>query len=175
MRKVISKLLLLLLPFLVLYPVLEYKLNNIPNTYNMKREFLESQLKEIEILTTGSSHGDAINPDYIRRKTFTLNNAAQDLYYDVQLINKYLDKMPKLKLVIFPISYFSLEYQMDRTKTWTLAPFYYHFWGIPPQHWDSLINPRYFSLTAPYGWEKVLHYIENGFIDTEWEIMKTTG
>jgi len=149
MRKVISKLLLLLLPFLVLYPVLEYKLNNIPNTYNMKREFLESQLKEIEILTTGSSHGDAINPDYIRRKTFTLNNAAQDLYYDVQLINKYLDKMPKLKLVIFPISYFSLEYQMDRTKTWTLAPFYYHFWGIPPQHWDSLINPRYFSLTAP--------------------------
>jgi hypothetical protein len=175
MKKVIFKLLLLLLPFLVLYPLLEYKLSHIPNLYNKKREFLESQLNEIEILSTGSSHGDAINPDYIRRKTFTLNNAAQDLYYDVQLVNKYLDKMPKLKLVILPISYFSLEYQMDRTKTWTLAPFYYHFWGIPPQHWDSFINPRYFSLTAAYGWEKVLHYIENGFTDTDWEIMKTTG
>jgi len=175
MKIFINKLIIFLLPFLVLYPLLEIRLSQVPNTYNKKREFFESQLNEIETLTAGSSHGDAINPDYIRRKTFTLNNAAQDLYYDVQLINKYLDKMPRLKLVILPISYFSLEYQMDRTKTWTLAPFYYHFWGIPPQHWDSLINPRYFSLTAAYGWQKVLHYIENGFIDTDWEIMKTTG
>ena len=175
MKKVIFKLLLFLLPFLALYPVLEFKLSTVPNLYNKKREFLESQLNEIEILTTGSSHGDAINPEFIQRKTFTLNIMAQDLYYDVQLINQYLDKMPKLKLVILPVSYFSLEYEMDRTKTWTLAPYYYHFWGIPPQHWDSILNPRYFSLSAMYGWQKVLQYIDNGFTDTEWEIMKTTG
>jgi len=175
MKIFLRRLIIFLLPFVLLYPILEIKLSQIPNTYNKKREFLESQLQEIEILTAGSSHGDAINPDYIKLKTFTLNNAAQDLYYDVQLINKYLDKMPKLKLVILPISYFSLEYQMDRTKTWTLAPFYYYFWGIPPQHWNSFLNPRYFSLTAAYGWEKVLQYIENGFTDNSWEIMKTTG
>ena len=175
MKIFLRKIIILFLPFLFLYPFLEIRLSQIPNTYNKKREFLESQLNEIEVLTAGSSHGDAINPDYIKRKTFTLNDAAQDLYYDVQLINNYLNKMPKLKLVILPISYFSLEYQMDRTKTWTLAPFYFHFWGIPPQHWDSFINPRYFSLTAAYGWQKVLQYIANGFTDTSWEIMKPTG
>lgn len=175
MRKITQKILLFLLPLLVFYPLLENKLSSVPNMYSKKKEFLESQLNQVEVLTTGSSHGDAINPDYIQAKTFTLNQAAQDLYYDTRLVIHYLGRLPKLKLVIIPISYFSLEYQMDRTKTWTLAPYYFHSWRIPPQHWDSWLNLRYFSLSATHGWEKALVYLQNGFKDTEWEIMKPTG
>lgn len=175
MKKFFLRIIILLLPLITLYSFLEVKLISVPNMYNKKKEFIESQLDQIEILTTGSSHGDAINPDYIQEKTFTLNQAAQDLYYDTRLVIHYLDRMPKLKLVIIPISYFSLEYQMDRTKTWTLAPYYYHTWRILPQHWDSLLNERYFSLTAAYGWEKALSYLQNGFQDNEWKIMKSSG
>lgn len=175
MKLLLKKLRLFLLPLLILYPLLEVKLSGVPNMYNKKKEFLEGQLQQVEVLTTGSSHGDAINPDYIQTKTFTLNQAAQDLYYDTLLVIHYLERLPKLKLVIIPISYFSLEYQMDRTKTWTLAPYYFHTWRIPPQHWDSFLNWRYFSLTGAYGWEKAMTYLQNGFQDDEWKIMKATG
>ena len=175
MKKTILKICLLLIPILIIYLLLESRLGSVPNMYSKKKEFLESQLNQVEVLTTGSSHGDAINPDTILEKTFTLNQAAQDLYYDTRLVSHYLNRLPKLKLVIIPISYFSLEYQMDRTKTWTLAPYYYHTWRIPPQHWDSWLNLRYFSLSATNGWEKVMVYLQNGFKDTEWEIMKPTG
>jgi hypothetical protein len=175
MKKIFVKVFLFVLPCLIAYSMLEEKLSGVPNMYTKKQEFLESQLNQVEVLTTGSSHGDAINPDYIHERTFTLNQAAQDLYYDTRLVIHYLDRMPKLKLVIIPISYFSLEYQMDRTKTWTLAPYYFHTWRIPPQHWDSFLSWRYFSLTAAYGWEKALGYLQNGFQDNEWKIMKPTG
>jgi hypothetical protein len=175
MKTITKKILLFILPFLIFYPLLEIKLSQIPNIYDKKKEFIESQINEIEVLSMGSSHGDAINPDYLSQKTFTFNYKAQDLYYDMKLINTYIDRMPRLKVVILPISYFSLEFEIDRSKTWTLAPFYYHAWRIPPQHLDSFFNLRYFSLTAAYGWEKVVHYIQNGFTDNEWETMRMNG
>ncbi len=68
MKKIIIKTSLLLLPFLIIYPLLEARLSSIPNMYSKKKEFLESQQNQVEVLTTGSSHGDAINPDYIQVK-----------------------------------------------------------------------------------------------------------
>ncbi len=172
---IFSKILLFFLPFILAYPFLEYQLSKVPTIYSKKKEFIESQLNTIQILGLGSSHGDDLNPDYLQEKTFTLINRTQDLYYDLQLLNYYIDRMPRLKLVILPISYFSIEYQMDRSIAWSQAPYYFHVWGIPPQHWGSIINLRYFSLTANYGWETVVRLIGNGFHDREWENMKTNG
>ena len=175
MRKVIFKVLLLLLPFLVIYPVLEYKLSNIPNTYNKKKEYLESQLSEIEILSTGSSHGNSINPQFLSLKGFNLSIDAEDIYFDVQVIEKYLDRMPNLKLIIMPISYFSLEYRIDHSKSAWLAPFYQLVWDIPPQDFIYLLNFRYFSYSAVYGWSQVVSYIENGFVNTNTKKLHSNG
>ena len=140
MKIFLKRLIVFFLPFLVLYPLLEIKLSQVPNYYTQKKEYLESQLSEIEILSTGSSHGDSINPQFLSLRGFNISNDAEDIYYDVQVIEKYLDRMPNLKFIIVPISYFSFEYRIDHSKSVWLAPFYKFVWDIPPQEFISLLN-----------------------------------
>ena len=175
MKIFLKRLVIFFLPFLVLYPFLEIKLSQTPNYYNQKKEYLESQLSEIEILSTGSSHGNSINPQFLSRKGFNLFNDAEDIYYDVRLVEKYLDRMPNLKLIIMPISYFSLEYRIDRSPSAWRAPFYKFIWDIPPQELTSLLNFGYFSYTAAYGWREVVSYIENGFASKSTQKLDRNG
>jgi len=175
MKIFLKKIAIFLLPFLFLYPLLEIKLSQIPNYYIQKKEYLESQLSKIEILSTGSSHGNSINPQFLSRKGFNLFNDAEDIYYDVRLVEKYLDKMPNLKLIIVPISYFSLEYRIDRSPSAWRAPFYKFIYDIPPQELTSLLNFGYFSYTAAYGWRDVVGYIENGFVSNSTQKLDSNG
>ena len=51
----VSKILLFLLPICLIFGFTEYKLKKIPNSYNKKRKFLESQLDSINVLVLGAS------------------------------------------------------------------------------------------------------------------------
>jgi len=164
MKRLLQKLFVFLLPFLLIYPILEYRLSQLPSSYAQRKKDFESQLTDIEILSTGSSLGNAINPIYFNQQGFNLNNDAQDLYYDVQLVEKYLDKLPKLKIIIMPISYFSMGYRIGNSLSASRQPFYTLIWGIPPQY-HSELNIRYFSFIAAYGWKKVRNFLLTGDID----------
>ena len=173
--KLLVKILIFGASLLIAYLFLENQLSKVPNLFVVRRNYLERQLNTTQLLILGSSHGDSFNPHFFTSKAFSLNFNSQDFYYDQALLNKYIDQMPNLKTVIIPISFFSLDYQVDRSLAWTLAPYYHHFWGIPPQHWDSLLSMRYFSLTAMYGFEMVKSYLKNGFDDGAWKNMSVDG
>ena len=175
MKTLVGKIILLILPFACLFPVLEYRLSQVEHNLLEKRAYLEAQLGEIEVLSTGSSHGNALNPALFSRKGFTLSNPAQDLYYDARLVDKYLERMPKLRLVIMPISPFAYEYQQDHSDAWMSGAAYFILWGIPPQHRDMLLHIQFFSYTAMYGWKAVLEYLGNGFVDTSGPEMDASG
>ena len=175
MKFFLKRLVIFFLPFLFFYLLLEINLSQIPNYYIQKKEYLDSQLNEIEILSTGSSHGNSINPQFLSRKGFNLFNDAEDIYYDVRLIEKYLGRMPNLKIIIVPISYFSLEYRIDHSPSAWRAPFYKFIWDIPPQELTSLVNFGYFSYTAAYGWREVVSYIENGFVSKSTQKLDSNG
>jgi hypothetical protein len=151
------------LPFLVGFLLLEIKLSQVPTYYSLKKDYFESQLSDIEILSTGSSFGNSINPEFLSRKGFNLFNDAEDIYYDVKIVEKYLDRMPNLKLVIIPIAYWTLEYRMEQSPWASREPFYWFLYSIPPQETISLVNPSFFSYTFAYGWKEVAGYVENGF------------
>jgi len=161
--KFLRKLLVFLIPFFVLFPILEFRLSKIPNFYNQKKSFLESQLNEIEILSTGSSHGDSINPAFLDLAGFNLSHNAEDIYYDVQVMMRYLEKMPRLKIILFPISYFSLDYRLDSSLFPRTTSFYKMVWGIWPPSFQAVLNTGNFSYIAAFGWAEVLTYIKNGF------------
>jgi hypothetical protein len=175
MKKFLTKFIIFLLPFLISYLFLESKLSQIPTFYSQKKEFLESQLSEIEVLSIGSSHGNSINPQFLSRNGFNLFNDAEDIYYDVQLIEKYLDRMPNLKLIIMPISFFSLEYRIDHSPHEVREPFYKFTWNILPQDFITLLDFRYFSYTAMYGWREVVGYIGNGFVSKNTQKLDSNG
>jgi hypothetical protein len=175
MKTLLIKLLILLLPFLAFFGFLEYRLSKIANTYNLKKAYLQSQLKDIEVMNTGSSHAVGINPDFISFKAFNLFNMTQDFYYDVKLSEQYIDKMPRLKLLIIPISHFSFEYNLGQSPEAWREYFYLRFWGIPPQNWDYLMDMRTYSYVALYGKGEVNAFILNRFKDKNPQKLKRNG
>ena len=167
MKPFLKKLLLFLLPLLVLYGVLEFQLSRIPNNFNRKKETFEAQLGDIEALIAGPSYANSINPQFLGYKSYNLFNDAEDIYYHTKLIEKYLERMPKLKLIILPISYYALEYRLDQSPASWRMSFYRSVWGIPPQSTLSYFNSVLYSYTAAYGWREVLNLIERGFISSD--------
>lgn len=163
MKTLLKKILLFYLPFLIAFPILDARLGQIPNYFAQKRQFIETQLDEIEILTMGSSQGNSINPQFLSARAFNLSNDSQDLYYDWRLIEKYIQRMPNLRLVVLPISYFSLEYRIDRSQSNWRTYFYELLWDIPPQPDDTKLQAGFYSYIAAYGWNEVQNYLQNGF------------
>ncbi len=165
MKTFIKKSLVFLIPLICLLLVLEIRLRQIPTYLSLKKELLELQLDEIEVLSTGHSYGDAINPRFFDRRAFNLFNDAEDLYYDIKVIEKYMDHMPQLKAVLLPISYFSLDYRLERSLWMWRAPFYKFIFNVPPSDPFSNLQPGFYSHTFAYGWREVIGFIGTNFAD----------
>lgn len=131
MKKLIFKIILLVSPFAFILIFVEHRLRGIPNTYLNSKTELEKRHNEIEILITGASHAQSgIAPQFLSHPAFNLANGSQSLYYDTQLITKYTGALPKLKLVIFTISYHSLESQLKNSMERWRGGFYKQVFGI---------------------------------------------
>jgi hypothetical protein len=159
----LRKLLLFLAPLLLLAGYAEIRLRRVPNGYTAKRAFLERQLDSVEVLVLGSSHAyNGVDPDCLSRPAFNLAYVSQSLYYDTRLVRKYLDRMPRLRLVLVETNYFSLWYQLAHsTESWR-DWYYYHFWGI--RHRDPAgLDLRRFSYIALYTWKVTLQYARHNF------------
>ena len=163
MRKFFKDVLLFLIPLLSLLLCLEYKLYKIPNSYNTKRANLESQINDIEVLVAGASHAyNGIDPQYFSHKGFNLANVSQSLFYDTRLVNKYAPLMPKLKLVIFDLSYSSFHFQVSNTKEEWRNFFYSRFWNINCKDL-SRTDARCYTMMALYSPKETIKYIKKRF------------
>ena len=131
MKKYILKVLLYLIPLVIVFSLMEYRIGQAPNSYSYKRKCLEQQLDSIQVLVLGSSRAlYGINPAYFTLKGFNLGNVSQSIYYDAHLTLKYVDRMPKLKYVLINLSYASLGATMsDGIESWR-AYYYAQFWNI---------------------------------------------
>jgi hypothetical protein len=147
--KLIVKLCILLAPVLCALGYVEHELVSIPNGYNVKRYHVEQRILDIEVLITGSSHSFyAIKPRALNQNAFSLAYVSQDLFYDTRLLLKYAPRARNLKLVIVPISYFSMESKLEDTIESWRCPFYHKVFGLPVA--DPL-DVKNYSLIALYG------------------------
>lgn len=109
MRKFLIHLSKIILPILFFLLVLEIAIRKIPNDYQLKKEYLDQNVTEINTLILGSSHTFyGLNPEYFTKKTFNAAYISQSLDLDYEILNAYQSKFKNLKTVIIPISYFSL-------------------------------------------------------------------
>lgn len=109
MRKFLSQTGLFILPILICIVILEILLRAMPNSYKVKKNYLDHHADEIKTLILGSSHTyNGLNPEYFKEGTFNAANNAQFLDYDFELFNAYKDDLENLETIIIPISYFSL-------------------------------------------------------------------
>jgi len=65
----------------------ERVLREIPNNYSYKKEYLDKNASQVEILFLGSSHiFFGINPKYMTRKTFSGAHNSQLLTFDLAIL-----------------------------------------------------------------------------------------
>ncbi len=163
-KKFVFKVLLFALPWAAAWCLLEHKLAQIPNSYSKKRSNLEQQTDSIQALFLGTSHiYHGVNPDYFSCYGFNLADYLQTIYYDKRLTLKYIDRLPRLKVVSIEMGYFSLYCQIryHPVESWR-DYFYSQYWGINYKDLPPFALKRY-SKVALYTPEKVKEYIMAGF------------
>jgi hypothetical protein len=136
---------------LVMFACAEMRLAQFPNPYNIKKARLESS-PNARVLLLGSSHVlGGLNPDELGVPAINLAGYSQDLYYDSQLVRQYLDRLPSLECVVFGLSYFSLEYDMEASSEEWRSCYYRRYFGIPHRHLVNEFDLRNYSLVFLYG------------------------
>ncbi len=147
------------LPVILAIVYAEHRIATTANSYNQKKFELEKNLDKIQVLVLGSSNAHfGINPHVFSYNGFNLAELAQWPYYDLQLMKKYINRMPHLKLVIFSDAYFtySTNENVDKNGDWRLFA-YFHTYGILPHQrsaflgWYHPFDPRLLSNIVLYG------------------------
>lgn len=157
----IKKLFFFLLPLAVLLIFLELKTRQIPSSYDIKRKYFEKVADSIEVLVLGNSHMlHGIDPDYFSLKGFNLASGFQNYYYDKALIEKYINRLKKLKLVFISADYISFYYRIQDVADW-IDYGYLQSWDI--RHPSlSLRDSRSFSTFMLYRPSQSVKYIMEG-------------
>ena len=108
-RFIIRIVLFVLLPVGLSAAVCEFCLRRIPNDYSYKNEWLTNYASFIKILSLGSSHGFyGIESNCFSENAFNAAHVSQSIKYDHFIFSKFFDEMDSLKILILPISYFSM-------------------------------------------------------------------
>jgi len=96
MKKLLLRIILLALPFLVLVHVVGlYYAKGFHSQYIVKKRLLESAANQVQTLTVGSSHTYyGILPKFMDYGTFNLAHVSQSIYYDVELVQEFLPRLP---------------------------------------------------------------------------------
>jgi hypothetical protein len=151
----------------------EHELGSVPNGYSLKRERVEQRILDVKILITGSSHSFyAIKPRALNQNAFSFAYFSQDLFYDTRLLLKYAPRAPSLKLVIIPISYFSLESKLGDTIEKWRSPFYHKVYGIPAA---EPLDVKNYSFIALYGASETQSLIFRRFSSQNTELIDADG
>lgn len=101
---------------------MELLLRNIPNDYKYKKEFLDNNSNNIEVLFLGSSHAYyGINPKFVTKSAFNASHISQTLDLDYEILKKYKNNWGKLEYIVIPIDYFTLFSRLSKdVEYWRL-------------------------------------------------------
>ncbi len=166
-HRILRRIALFLAPPLLLLAWLEWGMARVPDSHTLKRQRLEALAGEIDTLVLGASESYyGIVPHRLGEHAFNLANTSQSLYYDDQLVTRLLGRLPRLRRVIVPISYFTLYLQTyDHPESWRQYQFF-QGWGIPPAPWADRIDLRMWSRVALYSSRVALQQARQRFRGT---------
>lgn len=137
---------------------MECVLRNIKNDYYYKNEWLSKNANQVKIINLGSSHGYyGINPKYFDQLAFNVAHVSQSLDYDYMIINKFVKNMDSLKVVILPISYFTMSSKLSKGDEKFRAVNYVIEYGFSGHNLKEKF--RLCNLTAQNNIKKVIAYM----------------
>jgi hypothetical protein len=165
LKRLIIKSFLLLLPFTLIVGLIEYRLRYVLNEYSATKAALDAKAGEVQILITGTSHAqNGVAPQFLEVPAFNLGYGSQSLYYDTELVLRYVDSTPNLKLVIFAISYFALEYRLTNSSERWRTGFLRQVYGIPSEDGNEGFKLTNYSRIALYTPKQAIRLASGGFL-----------
>lgn len=109
MRWFVFRFALYTIPVLLIAALFEISLRQIPNNYSYIDDQLLHHGDSIEVLILGNSHAfNGVNPEGFGVPAFNAASISQDHRFDRALFERYLDRLPRLKAVVIPVSYASI-------------------------------------------------------------------
>jgi hypothetical protein len=131
MKKFILKTFIFLLPLIIPGIAMEFLLRQIPNDYEYKKNYLDRNSNQIEVLFLGDSHAFfGLNPVYCTTASFNASHVSQSLNYDLRILKKYEHSWDRLRVVFIPISYFSFFESVESgSESWRIKN-YIIYYGI---------------------------------------------
>ncbi|OMF25776.1 hypothetical protein BK133_20855 [Paenibacillus sp. FSL H8-0548] len=164
MRKLMIKIGLFILPFIVLIGILEVGLGNVQDVYSYKADLFKKQQDQIETLFLGSSPtAYGVDPSYLRANSFNLANLYQFLDQDTALVSKLAAEMPNLKLVVYNLIPPAIELGSRNTEVEILTYKYHQFYDTRFDHWSDWLDLRAYSEIARFGYRDSIDYLLKGF------------
>lgn len=161
LKNIIIKALIVLAPLVLVVGVFEWLGHKIPTSYGIKNSNLMSKKNEVAVIVLGSSHANfGINPQYMGNNVYNMSNTSQDFYYDYKILQKCLDQCPNLKLVILPISYFSMYFLLDESPEKWRTDFYSAILKIKKQKSGILDFGQYSYISLMNGPYNILNEIK---------------
>lgn len=154
--KLIGKAALLATPFLLLLAVSELWTGWDRSVYAQKKDAFTRAASQVEVLVLGSSQSYyGVDPGAIEPSTFNLAFPGQSLRYDAALLHSTIDRLPRLRVVLIPISFFTLEYELSLGLEARRACNYRYHFGVPnesPEHREEARNYFNFLLSGRQQW-----------------------
>jgi len=158
---------LFLLPVIVLLGWLEIGLRHMDSEYTAKATLLRKQENQIDTLYLGASQtAVGINPKLISGYGFNLGNNGQHLEQDIQLLRKYVPRLPNLRTVVFNMQPPIMEAGTEGTKYEWLQYEYRLRYGTDLQSRSDWMDPRAYSSIAINGVRESIGYALHGFRDS---------
>lgn len=174
MLRFVFKTLLFLSPLLLLMAAAEYKARSLTSNFAVKRAKLEQNLDRAQVFVAGSSHAYyGIKPLLLGAPAVSIAYPGQDFYYDTRILLKYLPQIPRARLVIVSVSYFSFEYMMEDSEGSAQTNFYYKFWEIPRQ--TSVPKIADYSAIGLFGIQRSRDFLLTGKVSGNDEIDEAGG
>lgn len=136
------------IPLVLVLIILEFLLQNIPNDYKVKNDFISNKKEALDILYFGNSHTFyGINPIYSKFEGYNLGHISQSPNIDYLLFEKAIKNCSNIKTIILPLDYFSLFERLDKTdEDWRIKNYkIYYQLKIRNQFNDNfeLLNVRF--------------------------------
>lgn len=130
MKRLILKILLFLLPVAALALFLEHSQRNAPSELRYKARFMKRHAAELELVVLGPSYTHRIPLDSVGCRAFNLSYSNQPAERNYDLWKRYRKRMPRLKYVVYSLSYWFHENRANGLEAWR-TPFYTIHYGLP--------------------------------------------
>jgi hypothetical protein len=136
MRGFVVRVLQFLIPIGLLGFIVEGYLRIIPNNYAYLHERLMERRDSMEVLILGNSHTyNGLNPEGFFLPAINASNSAQDLRIDRLLLEKHIERSPRLKCVVLPVSYANIGRRMEQGPERWRAKNYIIYMDLPIPSW----------------------------------------